>query len=417
MDIIDAAAAMPDNASAVTLGTVQGRADGSANCENTASKSAVSCLNNTGDADAHHSARSMHLIPEATANGGVVAAAGPAPPGTIGAVIAPGVSVPPVPLEAAGLSVQLRCDAGERMLVAQPESRRSTCCRDVTDFELMETIGEGTYGIVSRARDPRTGHFVAIKKVKLASETEGFPLLALRELQGLAAMRDQPNIVRLHEVVTSRSSMHNRGLGDVFMVFEYAEHDLAGLLRYVLSLFVAPRSSPHIHDDTTPARSSARVVQTCAQCVQLHDKLISHFHVLRPIAACRSARDPNVDFAMTADRIRAYMYQLLRGLAAMHYRSWVHRDLKPANLLVTSDNRLLIADLGMARSMRWPGVFTPRVVTLWYRAPELLLHDPNASIGVDVWSAGCIFAELLTGASRCLMLGDASGYVEARWGG
>jgi cyclin-dependent kinase 10 len=101
---------------------------------------------------------------------------------------------------------------------------------------------------------------------------------------------------------------------------------------------------------------------------------------------------------MTPGRIRSFMHQLLSGLAFMHARDWVHRDLKPANLLVGPDNVVKIADLGMARSMRWPGKFTPRVVTLWYRAPELLFHDPAAGVGVDVWSAGCIFGELLTGA-------------------
>lgn len=101
---------------------------------------------------------------------------------------------------------------------------------------------------------------------------------------------------------------------------------------------------------------------------------------------------------MTEDRVRSFMAQLLRGLAAMHAAEWVHRDLKPANLLVSTDNTLYIADLGMARSMRWPGRFTPRVVTLWYRAPELLFHDPSAGTPVDVWSAGCVFGELLSGA-------------------
>jgi serine/threonine protein kinase len=103
----------------------------------------------------------------------------------------------------------------------------------VTEFEILETIGEGTYGVVSRARDPRTGQLVAIKRVKLAAETEGFPLLALRELQGLSTLRAHENVVRLQEVATSRPSEHNRNLGDVFMVFEYVAHDLAGLLRCV----------------------------------------------------------------------------------------------------------------------------------------------------------------------------------------
>ena len=142
-------------------------------------------------------------------------------------------------------------------------------------------------------------------------------------------------------MVTSAPSDANRNLGDVFFVFEYAEHDLAGLLR--------------------------------------------------------ASRNPNSGYVLTEARIRSYMHQLLTGLAHMHAAAWVHRDLKTANLLVTSGNVLKIADLGMARSMRWTGKFTPRVVTLWYRAPELLYQDRNAGVAVDMWSAGCVLGELLSG--------------------
>ena len=95
--------------------------------------------------------------------------------------------------------------------------------------------------------------------------------------------------------------------------------------------------------------------------------------------------------------MRSYMHQLLTGLAHMHAHSWVHRDLKTANLLITAGNVLKIADLGMARSMLWPGKFTPRVVTLWYRAPELIYQDRGAGVSVDMWSAGCVMGELLSG--------------------
>jgi serine/threonine protein kinase len=100
---------------------------------------------------------------------------------------------------------------------------------------------------------------------------------------------------------------------------------------------------------------------------------------------------------MTEERVRSYMLQLLTGLAHMHARGWVHRDLKTANLLVTAGNVVKIADFGLAKPLEPGREMTPRVVTLWYRSPELLFQDRSAGPGVDVWSAGCIFGELLTG--------------------
>ena len=119
----------------------------------------------------------------------------------------------------------------------------------------------------------------------------------------------------------------------------------------------------------------------------------------------RTARDAGSGFSATPERIRSYMYQLLCGLAHCHAKGWVHRDIKTANLLVTSKNVLSIADFGLAKQ-EVPGKNTPLVVTLWYRSPELLYQDPNASFPLDVWSAGCVFGELLTG--RELFCGEDS---------
>ena len=85
-------------------------------------------------------------------------------------------------------------------LTSAPPARpaRRTKCRDVSEFQVLDTIGEGTYGVVSRARDPSTGSLVALKKVKLTAETEGFSMLAIRELEGLQALRPHPNMVHLH---------------------------------------------------------------------------------------------------------------------------------------------------------------------------------------------------------------------------
>lgn len=104
----------------------------------------------------------------------------------------------------------------------------------------------------------------------------------------------------------------------------------------------------------------------------------------------------NAKAHLPAYQIRDLFSQLLRGLDYLHRAFIVHRDLKPANLLLTEDGGLKIADFGMARQQAplGAGSMTPGVVTLWYRSPELLLSCPEYDYSVDMWSAGCILAEL-----------------------
>lgn len=93
-----------------------------------------------------------------------------------------------------------------------------------------------------------------------------------------------------------------------------------------------------------------------------------------------------------------FLFQLLRGLRFAHGYGVIHRDLKPANLLVTKNCDLCISDFGLARQMpeKGPSLMTEHVVTRWYRAPELMLSaDGNYTVAIDMWSVGCIFAELL----------------------
>lgn len=95
------------------------------------------------------------------------------------------------------------------------------------------------------------------------------------------------------------------------------------------------------------------------------------------------------------DHIRYFLYQILSGLSHMHKAGVLHRDLKPSNLLINSDCQLKICDFGLARTKEWDDVgMTEYVVTRWYRAPELLLGSTYGE-GVDLWAAGCIFAEML----------------------
>lgn len=104
--------------------------------------------------------------------------------------------------------------------------------------------------------------------------------------------------------------------------------------------------------------------------------------------------------------LKRLVYQLLDGLYFCHRHRIVHRDLKPANILLTSDGTLKIADFGLARAFQVPlHTYTHEVVTLWYRAPEILLGEKHYTPAVDMWSVGCIMAELSKG--KVIFRGDS----------
>lgn len=102
---------------------------------------------------------------------------------------------------------------------------------------------------------------------------------------------------------------------------------------------------------------------------------------------------------LTEPQVKCYMHQLLSGLQHCHDRGVLHRDIKGSNLLIDKNGMLKIADFGLANyyNPKHNQPLTSRVVTLWYRAPELLLGATDYGVGVDLWSAGCLLAEMFTG--------------------
>ncbi|OAY34368.1 cyclin-dependent kinase G-2 [Manihot esculenta] len=202
-------------------------------------------------------------------------------------------------------------------------------CRSVDEFERLNKIDEGTYGVVYRARDKKTGEIVALKKVKMEKEREGFPLTSLREINILLSFH-HPSIVDAKEVVVGSN------LDSIFMVMEYMEHDLKGLME--------------------------------------------------------SMKQP-----FSQSEVKCLMLQLLEGVKYLHDNWVLHRDLKTSNLLLNNRGELKICDFGLARQYGSPlKPYTHLVVTLWYRAPELLLGAKQYSTAIDMWSLGCIMAELLS---------------------
>jgi len=207
-------------------------------------------------------------------------------------------------------------------------------------YKKLEKVGEGTYGVVYKAEDRATGHYVALKKIRLEAEDEGVPSTAIREISLLKELQ-HPYIVSLIDVVHIAGKQSNK----LYLVFEYLDQDLK---RYMDA----------------------------------------------------------VDGLLSDELVKSYLYQLCNGMSFCHSRRVLHRDLKPQNLLIDRNGTLKIADFGLARAFGIPvRTYTHEVVTLWYRAPEILLGSKLYSTPVDMWSVGTIFAEMVTKAP--LVPGDS----------
>ena len=195
------------------------------------------------------------------------------------------------------------------------------------DFMKLEKIGEGTYGVVYKGQNIKTGQMVAMKKIRLESEDEGVPATAVREISLLRELR-HPNIVALEEVIMQEEKL--------YLIFEFLSMDLK---KFIDSFPPTVMMDPYLQ--------------------------------------------------------MSYLYQILQAMCFCHQRRILHRDLKPQNLLVDNKGVIKLADFGLARAIGIPvRVYTHEIVTLWYRAPEILLGSQRYSMSVDMWSIGCIFAEM-----------------------
>eukprot|EP00304_Pavlova_gyrans_P012039 CAMPEP_0206048578 /NCGR_PEP_ID=MMETSP1466-20131121/24469_1 /ASSEMBLY_ACC=CAM_ASM_001126 /TAXON_ID=44452 /ORGANISM="Pavlova gyrans, Strain CCMP608" /LENGTH=410 /DNA_ID=CAMNT_0053423641 /DNA_START=123 /DNA_END=1351 /DNA_ORIENTATION=- len=209
--------------------------------------------------------------------------------------------------------------------------------RSADVYERIDKVGEGQYGEVYLARSKDDGSIVALKKIRMTKDQEqdGFPIVALREIRILKEIKHK-NVIDLKEIVTHMSNDANHGKGSIYMVFDFMDYDLTGLMQ----------------------KHSAR---------------------------------------FTTKQVKCYMQQLLSGMHYCHKRGVLHRDIKSANLLVNNRGELKIGDFGLARKYdpKKKQALTPRVITLWYRPLELLLGETRYGPEVDMWSIGCVFAELL----------------------
>ncbi|KXT17195.1 hypothetical protein AC579_344 [Pseudocercospora musae] len=218
------------------------------------------------------------------------------------------------------------------------------------NYQKMEKVGEGTYGVVYKARDLTTPdhRIVALKKIRLEAEDEGVPSTAIREISLMKEMQD-PAVLRLLNIV------HADG-HKLYLVFEFMDLDLK---KYMEAL---------------PVSQGGRG---------------------KPLP--EGVLEGRGHFGLGAEMVKKFTHQLLSGIKYCHSHRVLHRDLKPQNLLIDKEGNLKIGDFGLARAFGVPlRTYTHEVVTLWYRAPEILLGGRQYSTGVDMWSVGCIFAEMAT---------------------
>eukprot|EP00250_Pteridium_aquilinum_P035006 c8446_g1_i1 orf=1285-2421(-) len=203
-------------------------------------------------------------------------------------------------------------------------------------YVVQEVIGKGSYGVVCSALDKQTGERVAIKKIEDVFQHASDAIRILREIKLLRFLR-HPDIVEIRHILLPPSP---RDFKDIYVVFELMESDLHQVIR--------------ANDD------------------------------------------------LTREHFQFFLYQMLRALKFIHTANVFHRDLKPKNILANSDCKLKICDFGLARvtlngassAIFW----TDYVATRWYRAPELCgSFYTKYTTAVDMWSIGCIFAEVLTG--------------------
>uniref|UniRef100_A0AC35TN63 Protein kinase domain-containing protein n=1 Tax=Rhabditophanes sp. KR3021 TaxID=114890 RepID=A0AC35TN63_9BILA len=221
------------------------------------------------------------------------------------------------------------------------------------NYKIEKQVGEGTYGYVFKATQLSTGREVALKRVRLENEKEGFPITAIREIIILRQL-DHKNVVLLTDIVTNRSVItenkhqekgrtskekddDRESIHYFYLVFEYLDHDLVGLL------------------------------------------------------------DSDME-AFTELQVASFMKQLAEGLRYCHKRKFLHRDIKGSNILFNNKGEIKLADFGLARfyDRSQERLYTNRVITLWYRPPELLLGSEKYDEKIDCWSLGCILPEMFT---------------------
>lgn len=208
-------------------------------------------------------------------------------------------------------------------------------------YDIEQKLGQGAYGIVFKAKHRKSGSVVALKKCFEAFRCNVDAQRTFREVMYLRALSGHDNIIQIQSVLRADNDK------DLYITFDYMETDLNQVIKA---------------------------------------KILEDIH------------------------IRYVLYQLLKALKYIHSAKLLHRDIKPSNILIDASCRIKLCDFGLCRSIadgeNLENVeMTDYVATRWYRSPEILMGSKKYTVGLDLWSVGCIAGEmfrtrpLLSGAS------------------
>ena len=200
------------------------------------------------------------------------------------------------------------------------------------DYQKIEKLGSGAYGTVYKALMKKNQKIVAVKRIKINLDTEGIPSSALREISILRNLYHE-NIEKILDIITTDTKL--------YMVLEFIEFDLQSFFE---KLSQEPKITNYSHEEL----------------------------------------------------IKIILKQILKGVEYLHSKKIIHRDLKPQNVLINKDLTIKLADFGLSRKLSFEKrPYTQEVLSLWYRAPELLLGSNIYNEAIDIWSIGCIFGFLI----------------------
>ena len=323
--------------------------------------------------------------------------------------------------------------------------RYTLSTRTIAHYCRLEKIGEGTYGQVYRSKclnptlsSPRGGEMVALKKIRLHHPGYwGIPPTVIREIKILKALQHK-NMVKMYEVVSSK------GVEELDWDDEREDEKRrkvdnnnlrGGSVNNNSSVVVHPGGSTtesikNNDDDGGGGGTKRKAMSRTATGDNSTKKKKKNKDAMSDIDKLRESYKGNLFIVLeyishdltglldmahkfTEVQIKSITKQLLEVLEFMHTRNYVHRDLKTSNVLITDRYEVKLADFGLARSLDssfigkissstdghnvGEGDFTNKVITLWYRPPELLLGETKYGTAVDIWSCGCILAEIILG--------------------
>jgi len=297
--------------------------------------------------------------------------------------------------------------------------------RTIAHYRRIEKIGEGTFGQVYKATCLDTNQFVAMKKIRVHHPFYwGMPPTVIREIKILKAL-SHPNMVEMLEVVSSKGVEHldedderedekrrrkkAEALAEAAAAEKEKEKEKVGTSGSVDANNSPPLSDHIVKNNKDPKnRMGKKRSNKDDRVADPWEGYKGNLFLVLEYVSHDLTGLLDMAYKFTEVQAKCVFRQLLDVLSYMHEHKYVHRDIKSSNILITSNFRVKLADFGLARCMEPPLYanvnedggsqdFTNKVITLWYRPPELLLGETKYGTAVDIWSAGCILAELQLG--------------------